>query len=189
MYIWYVLAVFFILLIASNVYDIQQEKKKAERNLFKKQLLTPSGKEMFDRLRQVVPDGYIFVKVPYTDLFDNRKKNPKEKARLHFRFVGCCIDFVVCDAKLNPICLIKFDETEMEKKKLKKLTSEEVFAESGYHFIRYKSKNKPSVEQLTADIFPPKEKPADKAEDKPADKKAEDKPATPKSPEKEASAK
>lgn len=45
------------------------------------------------------------------------------------------------------------------------------------------------MEQLTADIFPPKEKPADKAEDKPADKKAEDKPATPKSPEKEAAAK
>lgn len=163
MYIWYVLAVFFILLIASNVYDIQQEKKKAERSLFKKQLLTPSGKEMFDRIRQVVPDGYIFVKVPYTDLFDNRKKNPKEKARLHFRFLGCCVDFVVCDAKLCPICLIKFDETEMEKKKLKKMTSEEVFAESGYRFIRYKGKNKPSAEQLAADIFPSGEKPSDKS--------------------------
>lgn len=166
MYIWYVLAIFFVLLIASNIYDRQQEKRKNERLLFKKRLLSPSGREMFEHLREVVPDEYIFIRVPYSDLLDNRKKNPKEKARMHFRFLGCCVDFVICDEKMDPLCLIKLDETEMEKKKLKKLTSEEVFAEAGYKFIRYKTKNKPTVEQLKADIFgTPKKEP--KAKDAP----------------------
>ena len=132
---------------------INRIRKNRSAACLKKQLLTPSGKEMFERLRQVVPDGYVFVKIPYTDLFDMRKKNAKEKAKLHFRFAGCRVDFVVCNAKMCPICLIKFDENEMERKKLKKITSEEVFAESGYRFLRYKLRNKPSVEQLRNDIY------------------------------------
>lgn len=153
MYIWYVIITFFVLLIASEIYDKQQEKKKSERLLFKKKLLTPSGKEMFEHLRKVAPDSYILLKVPYTMLLDNRKKNPKEKARIHFRFLGCYVDFVLCNENMEPTCLIKLDETEMEKKKLKKLTSEEVFAEAGYNFVRYRTKDKPTVEKLKEDIF------------------------------------
>ena len=36
MYIWYVLGLFFVALAATHIYDYQQDKKKSERGLFKK---------------------------------------------------------------------------------------------------------------------------------------------------------
>ena len=150
MYIWYVLAFFLIVVLSSEIYDRRAEKRKNERLLFKKHMFTPSRKVMFKRLREAFPDAIVFPEVPYSDLLDNRKKNAKEKAKMALRFQGCRVNFVLCDDDLSVFCLIKFDETPEEKRKLKKLTSEEIFKEAGYRFIRYK--NVPSVEKLKKDV-------------------------------------
>lgn len=152
MYIWVVVGLFVFLIGGCELYDFIAEKKKNERLLFKKNLFTLSKKSMFSRLRDAFPKAYIFPNVPYGALFDAKKKNTKEKAKLALRFQGCHVDFVLCDETLTPFCLIKFDETPEEKKKLKKLTSEEVFAEAGYQFVRYKAGRIPSVENLKKDI-------------------------------------
>ena len=153
MYIWCVLTVFAAVVGGSEIYYRIADRKKDERRLCKKTFLSTSRKNMFKRLREAYPEALIFSQVPYGDLLDSRKKNAKEKARMLLRFQGCRVDFVLCDDSLTPFCLIKFDETPQEKKKLKKLTSEEVFHEAGYKFLRYK--NTPSVERLKNDIDAP----------------------------------
>ena len=150
MYLWTVIALLVVLIGGSEFYDYLAEKRKEKRVLFKKNLFTASRKTMFSRLREAFPQAYVFPNVPYTALFDARNKNAKEKAKLALRFQGCHVDFVLCDEALVPFCLIKFDETANEKKKLKKLTSERIFAEAGYQFVRYAKT--PSVEQLRNDV-------------------------------------
>jgi len=150
MYLWTVIGLMAALIGGSEIYDYWAEKQKDRRLLFKKPFFTASRKTMFSRLREAFPKAYVFPNVPYTALFDAGKKNAKERAKLALRFQGCHVDFVLCDETMVPFCLIKFDETPVEKKKLKKLTSEQVFAEAGYQFVRYAKT--PSVEQLKKDV-------------------------------------
>ena len=150
MHICNVLGAFAFIVSFSEFYDWRARKHASERQLFKKHLFTPSRKNMFKRLREAFPEALIFSEVPYGALLDNRKKNAKEKAKMALRFQGCCVNYVLCDENLTPFCLIKFDETPKERKKLKKMTSEEIFKEAGYQFVRYKTM--PDVEKLRQDI-------------------------------------
>ena len=108
-----------------------------------KKVLNAEEKDFFFRLRQSIPEGFfVFPHVSMKALIETN----------HWDFWAPFnlkrVDFVVCDAALNIVCVV---ELEGENKK-RHLRRQKMLQTAGVHVLRYDLKDNPAPEQIRLNI-------------------------------------
>lgn len=118
----------------------------------KKPLLTSNEQEFYSRLLRALPGHIVLTQVSMGALVDvDPKVSEKFRVRLRELFNRKIVDFVICGRGMRVVALVELDDRthRPEKDKLR----DTLTFRAGYPTLRYESKNKPSVEQIAADVL------------------------------------
>jgi hypothetical protein len=112
-----------------------------------KALLTPNGKEFFERLVQALPGSRILTQVALGALLQPDVKNDnKQFYRVRGTFAQKIADYVVCDAEMNVLAIVELDDrTHRDDRDARR---DAMLQQAGYKILRWNSKGKPTVEQI-----------------------------------------
>ena len=59
------------------------------------------------------------------------------------------VDFVICNAALNIVCVVELEGENQQKRHLRR---EKMLQKAGVNILRYRIQNNPSVEEMQKDI-------------------------------------
>jgi hypothetical protein len=127
--------------------------KPGLRPYLPRQMLTANELEFWDRLNAAVPELIVLPQVAMSALVDTRRGlTPKERTAARNRFAQKRCDFVVAGPpRLEVLVLIELDDRTHEPRRDERRDA--ITAAAGYRTLRYRSKAKPSVQQLRSDIL------------------------------------
>lgn len=118
-----------------------------------KPLLTKNEQEFTTRLNAALPGYHVFTQVAMGALLQpevSYRDNKKEFYRVRGTFAQKIVDYVICDKEYNVKVIVELDDKTHDDGNDAKRDS--MLAEAGYKIIRWHSKNKPSIEQIQAQI-------------------------------------
>ncbi len=133
------------------------------KDLYKsKPLMTENEKEFFNRLVLALPNHYVFPQVAFGALLQpNVKGNNKKYYSVRGTFAQKIADYVVCDQSMSIIAIIELDDkTHSNDKDAKR---DAMLEQAGYKIIRWNSKKKPTVQEITEIFNYPNTYPANSA--------------------------
>ena len=109
-----------------------------------KKVLDATEEKFFKLLRAAVPaDCYVFPHVSMRALI----------ATNHWDFWAPFnlkrVDFVICNAALNIVCVVELEGENQQKRHLRR---EKMLQKAGVNILRYRVQNNPSVEEMQKDI-------------------------------------
>lgn len=115
----------------------------------RRKLITATESILFERLRQALPDHYIFTQVQLSQLVSIRKGHSFKT--WFSRISQMSVDFVVADEYLNTIAAVELDDkshyTDEERHKAD-AKKDKVLTAAGIRVIRWRCEIMPSVEQI-----------------------------------------
>lgn len=137
-----------VLLLALAAYFFKSEEDYWEP----KPLLTENEKEFFGRIEKALPDFRIFPQVAFRAIMrPGAKSDYKAYARQSGLIGAKHCDFLICSRKMDVVAIIELDDkTHVAEKDMAR---DAMTASAGYPTIRYESRDKPSPEQIRADIL------------------------------------
>lgn len=111
-----------------------------------KPLMTGNEIEFFGRLTRALPQYYVFPQVSLGAILNGTIEG---KATFQSRsfFSQKIADYVVCDRKMKIIAIVELDDVTHDSEKDKKRDA--VLNAAGYTVIRWHSKRKPSMEEIS----------------------------------------
>lgn len=115
----------------------------------KRKLITATETVLFERLRQALPDHYIFTQVQLSQLVAIKKGH---SFKLWFsRISQMSVDFVIADEFLNTIAAVELDDkshyTDEDRHKAD-AKKDKVLTAAGIRVVRWRCEIMPSVEQI-----------------------------------------
>ncbi len=125
-----------------------------EPNLYKSKLImTDNEKEFFFRLKEALPNHNIFTQVSLGALLQpNIKGNNKKYYSVRGTFAQKIADYVVCDTDMKVIAIVELDDkTHNSDKDVKR---DAMLEQAGYIVVRWNSKKKPTIQEITEKITP-----------------------------------
>lgn len=120
--------------------------------LQRKPFLTANEREFYHRLTRALPTHPIFVQVCFGALIavDSRVSYHKQFS-IRRRFAWKIADFVICAPyTLDPLVIIELDDSTHDASRDRKRDA--MTNAAGYQTLRFQSKHKPTVAELT-DLF------------------------------------
>lgn len=115
----------------------------------KRKLITATETVLFERLRQALPDHYIFTQVQLSQLVAIKKGH---SFKMWFsRISQMSIDFVIADAFLNTIAAVELDDKSHysdEDRHKADAKKDKVLTAAGIRVVRWRCEIMPSVEQI-----------------------------------------
>lgn len=116
-----------------------------------KRLLTKNEEEFFRRLRQGLPDFYIFPQVAFRAIVrPDARSNTKAYTRQLAKIGTKHCDFLICNERLDVVAIVELDDRThiAEKDRIR----DALTAEAGYLTVRYESKIKPTIAEIADDF-------------------------------------
>lgn len=115
----------------------------------KRKLITATETILFERLRQALPDHYIFTQVQLSQLVAIKKGH---SFKMWFsRISQMSVDFVVADEFLNTIAAVELDDKSHysdEDRHKADAKKDKVLTAAGIRVVRWRCEIMPSVEQI-----------------------------------------
>ena len=150
MYLTLFLLILAVLMAVAAAYLRSQESAETIA-LIKKPLLTANEKEFLRRLEQALPQYRVYPQVAMGAILDvPRQQTRRDHLRLRGRFSQKIIDFVICNANLEIITLIELDDRSHQTEKDQ--ARDALTATAGYPTLRFQSRAKPSVPEISAAV-------------------------------------
>lgn len=112
----------------------------------KKNILTPTERKFFYKLKKSIPELIIFVQVPFGCIVEAKTLIYKEKRRLFWKINQKRVDFLICDQHIQTVCIIELDDNSHHHKKHLDQKRDDFFAKNGIKTIRYNVKE---INELT----------------------------------------
>lgn len=114
-------------------------------------LLTGNEIEFFRRLRRALPQEYIFPQVALSALIEPRSRN--EKHLRDFRKISQKrVDYAIYTSDLQLVAIVELDDRTHNR--MADAERDAFVASAGIRTLRFESRNKPTVEQIRAAVFP-----------------------------------
>jgi len=128
-------------------------KKPKIKGLYKaKKLMTDNEVEFFGRLIQALPGYYVFPQVAMGALIQpNRDKDHEDFWKIRGTVSQKITDFLVCDKTMKVIAIVELDDKTHDANKDR--MRDEMTRQAHYKTIRWESKNKPSIVDITKTII------------------------------------
>jgi hypothetical protein len=116
-----------------------------------RELLTPNELEFFRRLRRALPDAYIFPQVALSAIIGPTSRG---KRNLHdFRRIAQKrVDYAIYTANMEIVAIIELDDRTHDR--ARDAQRDAFVSSAGIRTLRFQSRQKPTVEQLKAAVFP-----------------------------------
>jgi len=115
----------------------------------KRKLITATETVLFERLRQALPDHYIFTQVQLSQLVAIKKGH---SFKMWFsRISQMSVDFVIADEFLNTIAAVELDDKSHysdEDRHKADAKKDKVLTAAGIRVVRWRCEIMPSVEQI-----------------------------------------
>ena len=115
----------------------------------KRRLITDTELILFHRLREALPDHYIFTQVQLSQLVSIKKGH---SFQMWFaRISRMSVDFVITDKSLNTIAAVELDDKshyDDEQRHAADLKKDKVITAAGIRIIRWRCEVMPSVGQI-----------------------------------------
>lgn len=116
----------------------------------KRKLITATETVLFERLRQALPDHYIFTQVQLSQLVAIKKGH---SFKMWFsRISQMSVDFVIADEYLNTVAAVELDDKSHysdEDRHKADAKKDKVLTAAGIRVVRWRCEIMPSVEQIT----------------------------------------
>jgi very-short-patch-repair endonuclease len=114
-------------------------------------LLTGNEIEFFRRLRRALPQEYIFPQVALSALIEPRSRS--EKHLRDFRRISQKrVDYAIYTSDLQLVAIVELDDRTHNR--VADAERDAFVASAGIRTLRFESRNKPTVEQIRAAVFP-----------------------------------
>ena len=114
-------------------------------------LLTGNEIEFFRRLRRALPQEYIFPQVALSALIEPRSRS--EKHLRDFRRISQKrVDYAIYTSDLQLVAIVELDDRTHNR--TADAQRDAFVASAGIRTLRFESRNKPTVEQIRAAVFP-----------------------------------
>jgi len=114
-------------------------------------LLTGNEIEFFRRLRRALPQEYIFPQVALSALIEPRSRS--EKHLRDFRRISQKrVDYAIYTSDLQLVAIVELDDRTHNR--MADAQRDAFVASAGIRTLRFESRNKPTVEQIRAAVFP-----------------------------------
>lgn len=110
-------------------------------------LMTDNEFEFFNRLVKALPQFYIFPQVSFGAILDSIGDTPQEKQRIRFTFSQKRADYVVYNDKKQIVAIVELDDRTHNKEQ--DARRDAMLNEAGYQVLRFQSKQKPSIEEIS----------------------------------------
>ncbi len=115
----------------------------------KRKLITATETILFERLRQALPDHYIFTQVQLSQLVTIKKGH---SFKMWFsRISQMSVDFVIADEFLNTVAAVELDDKSHysdEDRQRADAKKDKVLTAAGIRVVRWRCEIMPSVEQI-----------------------------------------
>lgn len=115
----------------------------------KRKLITATETILFERLRQALPDHYIFTQVQLSQLVTIKKGH---SFKMWFsRISQMSVDFVIADEYLNTVAAVELDDKSHysdEDRHKADAKKDKVLTAAGIRVVRWRCEIMPSVEQI-----------------------------------------
>jgi very-short-patch-repair endonuclease len=113
--------------------------------------LTGNEIEFFRRLRRALPQEYIFPQVALSALIEPRSRS--EKHLRDFRRISQKrVDYAIYTSDLQLVAIVELDDRTHNR--MADAQRDAFVASAGIRTLRFESRNKPTVEQIRAAVFP-----------------------------------
>lgn len=155
---WAALAIGALVLIIKALFPTILSKK-GKKLFIGKELLTPNEFEFFRRIEKALPSVYIFPQVALSAIIDVNpqilgfKGKGQENRSLRNHFAQKRLDYLLCDKKLKPICIIELDDRSHVAEKDK--ARDAMTQQAGFATIRYWSDKarRPDSQEIKKDVL------------------------------------
>lgn len=114
-------------------------------------LLTGNEIEFFRRLRRALPQEYIFPQVALSALIAPRSRSEKQ-LRDFRRISQKRVDYAIYTSDLQLVAIVELDDRTHNR--AADAERDAFVASAGIRTLRFESRNKPTVEQIRAAVFP-----------------------------------
>ncbi|MBK3865420.1 DUF2726 domain-containing protein [Paraburkholderia aspalathi] len=114
-------------------------------------LLTGNEIEFFRRLRRALPQEYIFPQVALSALIAPRSRSEKQ-LRDFRRISQKRVDYAIYTSDLQLVAIVELDDRTHNR--AADAVRDAFVASAGIRTLRFESRNKPTVEQIRAAVFP-----------------------------------
>jgi hypothetical protein len=143
--LYLILALVVIVLIAQS---FKEELPGQKNKKYKaKTLMTDNEFEFFNRLIKALPQYYIFPQVSLGAILEGDSSDYKERNRIRLTFAQKMADYVIYDQNKKIVAIIELDDKTHNKEKDDK--RDVMTSAAGYKTIRFESKKKPTIEEIS----------------------------------------
>lgn len=115
-----------------------------------RRVMTDNEIEFFHRIKQALPEHYIFPQVAMSAIIEPSVKG-KEFAAANNRINRKVIDFCIYDIDLNLVCIIELDDKTHQR--AKDVARDKLTLSAGIATIRWMSQNKPTPDEIRAEVL------------------------------------
>ena len=129
-----------------------KKKKGPIPNFEEKRIFLDDEEIFFGRLRRALPNCYIFPKIELSTLMEPANPNPQLRRDAMEHLHGRLIDYAICDASLNLLCVIELTtpDTIVDNE----IPNSEFLKNAAIKCIRWNKHPLPSAEQILRTLAP-----------------------------------
>lgn len=139
---------FIIVFLAYKLFSSSSDKGEGYK---KKKLLTDNEFDFFQRLVRAAPNCYVCPQVSMGALLDSYSNDYEKEKHMRYNFGYKIVDFVLYNNNKEVVAIIELDDRTHDKEKDYK--RDLMLREAGYKILRFESKKKPRVDQLSKIIL------------------------------------
>lgn len=121
-------------------------------NFEEKRIFLNDEEIFFGRLRRALPNCYIFPKIELCSLMEPANPHPKQRQEALEQLRGRTIDYAICDASLNLLCVIEL--TTPDSANDDEVPNIEYLKNAAIKCIRWNKHPLPSAEQILRTLAP-----------------------------------
>lgn len=139
------LTLFKMMLFEKNSKPSSNEITSCKRQYYSKPVITRFESQMFERLKQALPDHHILAQVAFSSLITSDYMPSRNK------FNRKVTDFVVLNHHLDVVCIVELDDPSHTGKEENDAQRDAMLNEAGYRVLRYH--NIPEIKLLQKDVL------------------------------------
>lgn len=157
--LWVVVVGVVLLLAVTAIAKLVGERSGSASGYKGEALLTENEKEFYQRLKRALPDHEIFPQVAMgAVLAPSVDRSSRRYHQIRGTFSQKIIDFVICDASLKVVAVVELDDRTHNAARDEKRDA--MLNCANYRVLRWRSKKKPSEDEIRARVVGPKPQPA-----------------------------
>lgn len=143
----YIIILAGIFLLFVSFYFLFKNKETSSSSFQPKKLLTDNEFEFFQRLIKACPNYFICPQVSMGALLNSASSDYEKEKQLRYSFGYKIVDFVIYSQEKKVIAIVELDDRTHDKEKDYK--RDLMLREAGYKILRFESKRKPKIQELS----------------------------------------